>query len=287
MRAQLEKLPFHESGRSFLSYEVKVPYFDFFWHFHPEYELTLVTGGKGKRLVGDSMEAFSAGDMVLLGPMLPHVWVSEEQPGSLCSAIVIQFPQVLVNRLYAFPECETLRDILNPASHGWHMQATGTGNLLERFERIPGLEGAAAIAAFIELFALLTKLPGRELASAGYKSLKSATNSKRINKILIYVEQHYKDEIKLGDAAKTVHLSESAFSKYFKRTLGKTFFDYVNEVRISRACSLLRETDLSIREIALASGFENLSYFNRVFLKKKNTTPHKFRHIGSRAVSFS
>jgi AraC-like DNA-binding protein len=282
MRAQLEKLSFHKSGKSFNCYEVRVPYFDFFWHFHPAYELTLITEGKGKRLAGDSMETFSPGDLVLVGPMLPHVWVSEEQSGEVCSAVVIQFPQELVNTLQSFPECESLRNLLEAASHGWQMQATDKETLLEKFSRIIHLEGAASIAAFIDLFDLLTKLPGRKLTSPGYKSVKTETHSKRMNKILVYVEQQYKDEIKLEEAAKTVHLSESAFSKYFKRTMGKTFFDYVNEVRISRACLLLRDSDQSISEIALASGFENLSYFNRIFLKKKNTTPYNFRHAGKK-----
>jgi AraC-like DNA-binding protein len=280
MRAQLEKLSFHESGKSFNCYEVKVPYFDFFWHFHPAYELTLITEGTGKRLAGDSMETFSPGDLVLVGPMLPHVWVSEELPGSSCSAFVMQFPQALVNGLQSFPECESLRKLLEAASHGWHMQVTDKGALLEKFSRILHLEGAASIAAFIDLFDLLTQLPGRKLASPGYTSAKTETHSKRMNKVLVYVEQHYKNEINLGEAAKTVHLSETAFSKYFKRTMGKTFFDYVNEVRISRACLLLRDTDRSISEIALASGFGNLSYFNRIFLKKKHTTPYTFRHAG-------
>lgn len=281
MRAQLEKLSFHGSGKSFNCYEVRVPYFDFFWHFHPAYELTLITEGKGKRLAGDSMETFSPGDLVLVGPMLPHVWVSEEQPGSSCSALVIQFPQALVNTLESFPECQSLRNnLLEAASHGWQMQVTDKETLMEKFSKIPHLEGAASIAAFIDLFDLVTQLPGRKLASPGYKSAKNETHSKRINKILVYVEKHYIEEIKLGEAAKTVHLSESAFSKYFKRTMGKTFFDYVNEVRISRACLLLRDTDQSISEIALDSGFGNLSYFNRIFLKKKHTTPYTFRHAG-------
>lgn len=287
MRAQLEKLSFHESGRSFLSYEVRVPFFDFFWHLHPEYELTLITEGSGKRLVGDSMETFYPGDLVLIGPMLPHVWVSEEQSGSVCSAMVIQFPQAMVNALHAFPECNILHQMLNAASLGWHMQSTNIQILQEKLVKMTGLEGAASIAAFIDLLALLNDLPGRALASTGYKPVKTEPNSKRINQILMYVEQHYKNEIKLGEAAKTVHLSESAFSKYFKRSMGKTFFDYVNEVRISRACTLLRETELAISEIAMASGFENLSYFNRIFLKKKNTTPYAFRQPGKKSASFS
>ena len=102
-------------------------------------------------------------------------------------------------------------------------------------------------------------------------------DSNRINEVFIYIQNYFKQKIPLQKAASLIHLSESAFCKYFKRVSGKTFSDYVNDVRLSYACQLLIETDKPIARIAYESGFGSISYFNRVFRKKKSITPNTLR----------
>jgi YesN/AraC family two-component response regulator len=125
----------------------------------------------------------------------------------------------------------------------------------------------------------LTTLAAVPIASLLYKPMKGNENQQRINKVLLYVQNEFRQNISLQQAASLLHLSESAFCKFFKRTCGKTFSDYTNEIRIAYACQLLIETDKSIGEIAAASGFESLTYFNRVFLRKKSQRPLAFRKM--------
>ena len=108
---------------------------------------------------------------------------------------------------------------------------------------------------------------------------KGGQNEKRINKVFQYVQKGFSGKPTLQEAAKSIHLSVSAFCKFFKRISGKTFSDYVNEIRIAHACTLLIETDKPVSVIANECGFENLAYFNRIFLRKKKMTPGKYRNV--------
>lgn len=107
--------------------------------------------------------------------------------------------------------------------------------------------------------------------------MKGTENQQRINTIFQYVQQEFNETISLKKAASLIHLSESAFCKFFKRTSGKTFSDYTNEIRIAHACQLLIETDHPVSEVAFSSGFDSITYFNRVFLKKKGVRPMHYR----------
>jgi AraC-like DNA-binding protein len=117
------------------------------------------------------------------------------------------------------------------------------------------------------------------IASAQYKPIKGTENQQRINQVFQYVQKEFTHQVSLEKAAALIHLSESAFCKFFKRTSGKTFSDYTNDIRIAHACYLLIETDKPVNVIATESGFESLTYFNRIFLKKKKLKPRDYRKL--------
>jgi AraC-like DNA-binding protein len=277
MKPKLEQLGHQAGNRSFLCYRVTVPYFELLWHYHPEYELTYILKGRGKRLVGDEYQAFEAGDFVLLPPLMPHTWISDQPVDGPSSAIVIQFPEAFAAQLLEFPELKSLEKLFARAGRGLHFTVPKTGEILPLLQKMPE---ANEVARFGQLLQVLQKLSHRKatpIASVSYKPLKGKENQQRISKVFQYVQQSFHEEISLGKAAGLVHLSDSAFCKFFKRASGKTFSDYVNEIRIGHACQLLLETDRSVRNIAIASGFESMTYFNRVFLRKKKLRPVQFR----------
>lgn len=279
MKAKLEQLQSLSNDRSFLCYEVVVPTFEFWWHYHPEYELTYILKGSGKRLVGDRYQDFQQGDLVLLGPMLAHTWISDKKSYEKCHAIVVQFSEKFVKQLLQFPEMEALKKLFDKANRGLEFSHIKDNECMMLFKQIIPSNG---IKAFTILFQLLQKLvikKSKPLASVPYKLMNGNENQHRINKVFLYVEKAFRETISLKKAASIIHLSESAFCKFFKRTSGKTFSDYTNEIRINYACALLVETDKPIQSIAIESGFESLSYFNRVFLKKKKINPGSFRKI--------
>jgi YesN/AraC family two-component response regulator len=277
MRARLEQLSNQNSKQSFLIYEVNVPVFEFYWHYHPEYELTFIIKGKGKRLVGDNYEHFEAGDLVLLGPMLPHTWVGEKQKNENCTAIVIQFSAAFIKPLLQYTEFGVIESLLARAERGLRFTATPKNKTTELIQKMACYKGIDLFTALLQVLYKLAITKSVPLSTVRYKPVKGDENNQRINKIFQYVQKHFREDLSLQKAAMLIHLSQSAFCKFFKRAIGKTFSEYVNDIRIANACQLLIETDKQVSQIATESGFESLTYFNRVFLKKKGIRPGEFR----------
>ena len=277
MKAKLEHLLEKNQHQSFLSYEVSMPVFEFHWHYHPEYELTYIVSGKGKRLVGDSYENYEEGDLVLLGPNLSHTWVSEPMKNKKCAAIVIQFTQEFIDPLLSYPEFNGLEKLLTNSKRGLRIIDKKQTDLVDLIQHLPTKKGLDAFIDLMQIIKLLLHTKAIPITTAIMKPLKSVEDSNRINVVFRYVQTHFKKKISLQKAASLIHLSESAFCKYFKKVSGKTFSSYVNDVRLSFACQLLIETDKPIAQIAFESGFESITYFNRIFLKKKSITPREMR----------
>lgn len=279
MKPKLEQLAYEKEKQSFLCYEVNVPSFEFLWHYHPELELTYIIKGKGRRLVGDSYEKFGEGDFVFIGPNLPHTWVSEKKGKEKCSAIVIQFTQTFKEQLLNFPETASLQKLFTKAERGVQFNGIKKSKCLALLQQMIASNELVRMGLLFQLLELLLHKKTTIVASAKYKPMKGTENQQRINKVFQYVQKEFKEGISLKKAASIIHLSESAFCKFFKRASGKTFSDYNNDIRIAHACELLLETDQPISEIAFECGFESLTYFNRVFLKKKRVNPGKFRKL--------
>ena len=167
---------------------------------------------------------------------------------------------------------------MEKASNAIRFIKTKQLNFAEEVNQIYTANGVLSITAFINFLHLLSSQQSKTLASGNYKKVKGQ-NEGRINKVLHYIQSHFKEQVNLQTASGLIHLSQSAFCKYFKRSIGKTFSDYVNEIRIAHACTLLIETDKTISTIANECGFENLAYFNRIFLKKKMMQPGRYRSM--------
>jgi AraC-like DNA-binding protein/mannose-6-phosphate isomerase-like protein (cupin superfamily) len=279
MRPKLEKLGNTTNSRSFTCYKVSVPLFEFYWHFHPEYELTLILSGKGNRIIGNNIEPFNSGDLVLLGANLPHVWVSDEKDPGPCEAIVIQFPEAFIQNLLHFPEWNHLNYLLQNAGRGLAYSNIETEKLENLTSQMRKIMETRSLSGLIELLCSLITIDSRPLTPDVFSYHKSSKNTTRLNAVLHFIQMHFLKPITLENAAASIHLSESAFSKLFIRNMGKPFTTYLNELRIAHASRLLIETDYPISYVAQASGFENLSYFNRVFLQQKKLSPRQLRKI--------
>ena len=253
-----------------------MPSFKFKWHYHPEYELTLITSGKGKRLVGDSNESFTSGDLVLLGPGLSHTWSSDVVEKKVVSAVVIQFTEEFIGNFLHLSGFEKIAKLLSTSSHGLFF--LNSKEITQQIELLPELLGVEKVTSLLSILQQLTLQKAVKLSSEYFNTVKSEETEKRINKACQYIQKNSASIIDLETISNLIHLSPSAFCKFFKRATGKTFSDYVNDIRIGNACYILTESDKAISEVAYASGFESLTYFNRVFLKKKGITPRSFRN---------
>jgi YesN/AraC family two-component response regulator len=264
--------------QALVAYDFEVPFFKFLWHYHPEYELTLITKGTGKRLVGDHQETFHSGDLVLLGPNVPHTWSSEPKKREKVSAVVIQFTEELVSYLFRYHEFRHIEKLLQQSYQGLSFSNRRSKDLHEKIKMLTHAHGVQRFIKLLEVLELLSKSPSSTLISSFFRHDKVEKYEKRLNKVLGYIHQHSAESITLSQAASTIGLSASAFSKFIKRSLNTTFSDYLNEIRIAQACQWLSSSDKTIKEIAYHTGFSSLTYFNRVFKKKKGMSPKMFRH---------
>ena len=279
MKPLLEDLGKKRGQHSFLAFEIVQNRLDFFWHYHPEYELTLIVKGKGKRLVGDHHDYFENGDLVLIGPGLPHTWVSDKSMKGKCEAIVIQFSIDFMERFAGLEELASIHKLLINAKEGILINDRKSSTVKDLIKHLPAKNGIEKITHLFRILNSLSKLKQISLVSSFYQPLKGNENEKRINKVCQYIQKHAAEPLTIHKAAALIHLTPSAFCKFFKRMTGKTFSDYVNDIRIANACSDLLATDKQVAAIAYENGFETITYFNRVFLKKKNMRPSSYRTI--------
>ncbi|MBO9592437.1 MAG: AraC family transcriptional regulator [Niabella sp.] len=275
MKPSFEHINRMGAEESFVVYAYETSHFPFKWHYHPEYELTLITSGSGKRLVGDHYAAFTAGDLVLLGGSLPHTWTSEPAR-QRASAIVIQFSETFIAPFLEYPEGRGILTLLRKSERGLFF-GKRTEPVTEKIQHLSQAAGMEKLLALIDVLHHLSKLPAATLSSSVMSPASTDTAEARINKVFQHLYRHYKKPLHIDQFARLIHLSPGAFCKFFKKITGKTFSDYVNDVRISKACTLLLETDRNITHIAYDVGFESITYFNRVFFKKKGSTPRVFR----------
>ena len=272
-------------GRSLAWDAFDLPCFPYRWHFHPEYELTLITAGHGRRFVGDSIEPFEAGDLVLLGPHLPHTWHSAAARGQRSRAVVIRFAAgFLGDDFFGRPELARIGGLLDRSTRG---MAFGT-SISRRVA--PEMETMCGAAPFDQLLALLRMLErlaahgrGRPLSSLAYDTATRSRDEKRIDRACRHFLEHLDRPVPLAEMAAVAKLSPAGFSRFFHRMTGRTYVHWGHEIRIGHACRLLVQTDRSVLDIALASGFANLSNFNRVFRRLRGRTPREFRRRHDRA----
>lgn len=281
-RPVLENTP-HREWESFHCEVVRGRGYGAQWHFHPEHQLTLVLKSRGYRVVGDSLAPLSAGDLVLVGSNLPHVWHQDEGSGrdrNAVHAIVIRFAgDFLGDHFLQRPELEAVRLLLKRASRG--LQITGKTRDAAA-KRIEGLAALKGLARVIELLAILDELASsremKPLSSARFVPELKGSDQGRMEKVFRYIHANLGEVIDRDQAAAHASLSPGAFSRFFKTRTGKTLPQYVNELRIGRACSRLAEEDVKITDLALDCGFGNLANFNRQFQRVTGMTPRAYRH---------
>lgn len=277
MKAAYENVETLKGNQAYVAYSFTVPFFEFKWHYHPEYELTLITKGSGKRIIGDSHEYFTEGDLVLCGSGLPHTWSSEPSKNQTVSAVVIQFSEAFIADFIRYNECGDIRQLLEKSGRGLSFTGEIAASVSKSVAKLPGQKGVGKITSLLKILQRLTASSHRPLSSEFYTANRSKETENRINKVCQFIQDHASENITVALASEMVHLSKSAFCKFFRRTMRTNFSDYVNDIRIANACYLLSETDKPVREIAMETGFESLTYFNRIFLKKKSRTPSAFR----------
>jgi len=264
--------------------ERKGPYFNSPFHYHPELELVYVKEGYGKRIVGDKFDSFAPGDIVFVGPNLPHEWKKDEGPDSNPAfsdyhSIIAYFDKEVFSKgFYNLKESNKINSLINKASRGIKVMGETREVIAGKMEELVEKKDFERIICLLEILHILSVTKDVEyLVYEGYEGTLLQGISNRLNEVFAYVSTNYTQDITLEEIAKVVHLTPPAFCRFFKQKTNRSFFSYLNEVRISNACKFLTETSYNISEIAFSCGYKTLSNFNKFFKKSTGLCPTIYR----------
>lgn len=276
MQPRVEPLSF-PSGSSIKVFERRERSYPFDWHHHPEYELTYIRTGRGRRFTGDHAGPYADGELVLIGPWLPHTWASEDRRPQW--AVVYQFPAEWIEALAATsPELSGVSSLLKRSGRGLLFRGSTARAQGERLRR--ALSDPSPLARMAALLHVLDDMHQstrpQPLATPRFAATPPSMDQ-RIQRVHRYLQQHFTADITQPDLAKLAGMTPEAFSRFFRRTTGRTLVHHLHELRIGRACRLLQESSDPVTDICFACGFNNLSNFNRIFRRLRGTTPSAYR----------
>lgn len=252
-------------------------------HNHEVYELNFVEHAAGvKRIVGDSSETIGEYDLVLItSPDLEHVWEQNTCSSSNIREITVQFRFGLDANDGFFDKSpfSNIRHMLKEARKGMVFPMSAIMKVYSLLDTLSKIKDPfRALMQFLEILNILSRSQGaRTLATTSYAKVNIEDDSRRILKVKNYINENYMYELKLKDLASLAHMSESAFSRFFKLHTGRTLSDYITDIRIGYVARMLVDTTDSISEISFKCGYLNLSNFNRMFKRKKGCSPSEYR----------
>lgn len=278
LKAHFEQVrPLPENSFKVFLHEVHE--FDAPWHYHPEYELTLILNSQGIRYVGNNMENFSEGDLVLLGPDLPHCWKNTGENLIPARAIVIQWQEQFLGEGWTEkPEFNHIRRLMQLASQGTRFKQTVSVQALNMMQRLLHLPPFQRLVQFLEILDFLAGAADKQLlCEQGFTYPRNYEDNQRINTVYNYIRKHYQEKVTLAIISGLVHMNEESFSRFFSRIMHKPFFTFLNEYRVNMACKLLIETDMQVAQISYACGYESLPFFYRQFAKFSHMAPRSYR----------
>ena len=253
------------------------------YHYHPEFDVLCFPKNTGQYIHGDHVGNMYPGIVVINGPTIPHAYqgheADEDDPDNP-ACLVLQFSIKSLEPLLQLPEMSSVRDFLGTASRGLELSGVTRATVAELMAAMINQNEVQRLAGFIQILDVLSSAPNgdrQRLASPAYNPTLNLENTQRIDKVTTHVRDNLHNSIRLEDAAKLIYMSPSSFSRFFKQQTGRTFVNYVNEMRIGVACRLLAHSDQPITDVAFEAGYNSLSNFNRRFQVVKGMTPTEFR----------
>lgn len=272
------------TNKSFSIYRNEKPCLDEDWHYHKELELIYINKGTGLRFIGDTVEEFKEGELVLVGSKLPHLWKNSPEYynnlGLKTDNIILQFlPDFLGDSFYGINETILLKKLIQRANNGIEFKdpqlKKKVFELLIKLNDTSGFESILIMMEILHRLSISTDIT--QFASSGFSKEINEKDSERINKVYQFVLNNFHREIQLSEVAELSFLGISPFCRFFKKRTHKSFSQFLNEVRIGHACKLLIENNLSISQITYSCGFNSQTNFNRQFKKLKNVSPRDYQ----------
>jgi len=250
------------------------------WHYHEQIEIVGIISNSGTRFVGDNIEKYESGDIVIIGENLPHMWqndttTSETELNS--EVVAIHLGNVFTHTaLLELPEYANAKKLIQLSKQGivFH-NATDS---LTKIGKLHTMDSFNQLMTVMDIMHDLGNNPDYELlTSKGFVEKVNDQNEGRLQHVHDYVMNNFKHQISLVQASDVANMNSSSFSRYFKQKYGKNFSQYVNEIRIGYACKLLLKDQYSITEVCFESGFNNISNFNKQFKTIHSISPKEYK----------
>lgn len=264
---------------SFLVFDRVKDNFDFPIHYHPEYEINFIQNGKGvKRVVGDHIEEIDDIELVLVGPNLYHGWEMNKCKNKKIHEITIQFHNDLfTDSLLSRRIMASIKDMFNRSIHGILFSKKTANELAERIVKLSRLDGMDYFLEVISILQDMANSRNQRILSTYTVDYDKFEDDDKMKVVYEYVQKNFSEKITLDDVSKVALMSPVSFNRFIKKRTGKTFVNYLNDIRVGYAARWLVEKDSSISEIAFKTGFNNIANFNRIFKSLKKTTPSQYR----------
>ncbi|WP_133548382.1 AraC family transcriptional regulator [Salegentibacter sp. 24] len=250
-----------------------------FWHYHPEIELVYVNDGSGKRQIGSHVSYYQHGDLILIGANLPHCGFTDSLTDHDKETVIQFSADFLGKNFWEIPEMKNVRVLLERAKNGIVFHGEDKEIIGRKIEALNSLTNYKRLLGLLEVLNMLENAKDFTLLNAeGFVLDTALGDNNRINVIFNFVKNEFKRNIALEEIADLVSMTVPAFCRYFKKTTGKTFIQFVNEYRLVHAAKLLHEKQISINDVCFESGFNNFSHFNKQFKKFTGKSPSIYRN---------
>ena len=280
MKPALRSFSFHPERSFLVRKDTGAPVYSM-WHQHAEIELFLTRGGQGGMMIGDhELPIDGSCQMLVLGANLPHTMSYGNRPNEKeVEAVVVHLSPPVFGAFYELPEMAAIRNLLKNAERGIYIKGETLGVMEKEMFALVEDEPSQSILRLLQILLTIANSQDYEyVASQGYTTTHTReTDSSRMNKIYTFVLENYHRDISVQEVADIIHFAKGSFCRYFKQRTGKTFMDFLIEVRIGNACKLLMENEMNINEIAYACGYNNISNFFHQFKALKGCSPSRYQ----------
>ena len=277
MKLQFEKIE-PEAGSSFrVIHHTEVDSCGVYWHYHPEYEIVYIPSGEGQRRVGTNVSGYQAGELVFIGPNLPHLNYSYGKQGDYEEIVVQMRDDFMGESFLQKPELTTVRRLFERAHTGLQFGPETKRRVGPWLAKLSTQTPFERFLTLLHVLQQLAEAPDAEpLHADGVRFDLNPKEQERINRVCQYVEQHYAEPVDVRAVADLASLTVPAFCRYFKRMTRQTYTDFVNEYRINQARRMLHSAR-TVADVSVAVGFNNLSHFNKTFRAVTGQTPSTYR----------
>ncbi|MER0440931.1 AraC family transcriptional regulator [Emticicia sp. W12TSBA100-4] len=276
MKVEYEKIS-PDTGSSFRLIHWKSENDRYFWHYHPEYEIVFVRKGSGKLHIGEHLKNYEEGELVFIGPDLPHTGFGYGVIGEHEEIVVQLRKDFLGEEFMQKPELQHIRELFERAKQGLSFQGKARKIVATKLQKMLTISHFERLVELLNIFHILATTHEFSVLNAPDKRFDfNHKDEDRINNVYKYVEQHYQQSIDIQAVADLANLTVPSFCRYFKKITHITYTDFVNEYRINQACRLLFENK-SIADICFEVGFNNISHFNKTFKQLKGVSPREYK----------